>query len=70
MGNTILKRSTAVHQAPKSDPLGDLFKKAGSTLEDTFTSDKAMAGYKTATNIAIGVASLTPAENAKIEKYE
>ena len=57
MGKPVLKRST---HSSNSDPIGDLFKKAGSTIKDTFTSDKAMAGYKTATNIAIGVASLTP----------
>ena len=56
---------------PASDPIGSAFKSLGNAItastnktnneiKQTFTSDKAMAGYKTATNIAIGVASLTP----------
>ena len=55
--------------------IGDAFKSLGNAIvassnktnneiKQTFTSDKAMAGYKTATNIAIGVASLTPVGKA------
>ena len=74
MGRISLPKSLS---KPKSSlpSIGDAFKSLGNKIAEssnktnneikqTFTSDKAMAGYKTATNIAIGVASLTPVGKA------
>ena len=67
------KKSSGGHKAP--DPVGNFFKgvgsaittsanKTGDSIKQTFTSPEAMKGYKTATNIAIGVASITPVGKA------
>ena len=72
----IQARKSGGHSTPaKSDAVGNFFKgvgtavvasanKTGNSIKQTFTSPEAMKGYKTATNIAIGVASLTPVGKA------
>ena len=72
----IQARKSGGHSTPaKSDAVGNFFKgvgnsivssanKTGDSIKTTFTSPEAMKGYKTATNIAIGVASITPVDKA------
>ena len=72
----IQARKSGGHSTPaKSDAVGNFFKgvgnsivssanKTGDSIKTTFTSPEAMKGYKTATNIAIGVASITPVGKA------
>ena len=73
MGRISLPKKSSGNKAP--DPIGNFFKgvgtavvasanKTGNSIKQTFTSPEAMKGYKTATNIAIGVASLTPVGKA------
>ena len=75
MGRIQARKSGGHHAPAKSDAVGNFFKgvgnsivssanKTGDSIKTTFTSPEAMKGYKTATNIAIGVASITPVGKA------
>ena len=67
----IFRKPAAKSNSKPMASIGDAFKSLGNAIvsssnktnneiKHTITSDKAMAGYKSATRIAIGVASLTP----------
>ena len=75
MGRIQARKSGGHHAPAKSDAVSNFFKgvgnsittsanKTGDSIKTTFTSPEAMKGYKTATNIAIGVASITPVGKA------
>ena len=69
MGRISLPKKSSGNKAP--DPVGNFFKGVGNSIvssskktneaiKTTFTSPEAMKGYKIATNVAIGIVSLTP----------